>query len=91
MVLYLSMPLQTIEHGLHPSGPLAIHESQIIGILQHVKGWPGPYIYRYIRCIHGSFGREITIHTVIYSVCIRFWITLNMCVTEEPVVYVTAP
>jgi len=26
----------------------------------------------YIRCIHGIFGREITKHTVIYGVYIRF-------------------
>jgi hypothetical protein len=28
-------------------------------------------IYRYIRCIYNIFGREITIHTVIYGVYIR--------------------
>jgi len=27
----------------------------------------------YIRCVYGIFGREITIYTVIYGVCIRFW------------------
>ena len=37
---------------------------------------PEPYIYRYIRCTYGNFGREITIHTVIYGVYIRFWPTL---------------
>jgi len=41
-------------------------------------GWPEPYIYRYIRCIHGIFGREITIHTVIYGADIRFWPTLEI-------------
>ena len=33
----------------------------------------------YIRCIYGIFGREIIKHTVIYSVYIRFWPTLLMC------------
>jgi len=32
--------------------------------------------HRYIRCIYGVFGREITIHTVIYGVYIQFWPTL---------------
>jgi len=32
--------------------------------------------YRYIRCIYGIFGREITIHTVIYGVFLRLWPTL---------------
>jgi hypothetical protein len=31
---------------------------------------------RDIRCIYGVVGREITIHTVIYGVYIRFWPTL---------------
>jgi hypothetical protein len=34
----------------------------------------------YIRCVYGIFGREFTIYTVIYSVYIRFWPTLHMCV-----------
>ena len=33
----------------------------------------------YIRCIYGTFGREITKYTVIYGVYIRFWPTLCMC------------
>jgi hypothetical protein len=33
----------------------------------------------YIRCVYVIFGREITIYTVIYSVYIRFWPTLHMC------------
>jgi hypothetical protein len=41
-------------------------------------GWPEPYIFRYVRCIYGVFGREITIHTVIYRVYIRLWPTLYM-------------
>jgi len=32
----------------------------------------------YIRSIYGISGREITIHTVIYGVYIRFWPTLHM-------------
>ena len=32
----------------------------------------------YIRCTYGIFGREITIHTVIYGVYIQFWPTLIM-------------
>jgi len=31
------------------------------------------HIYRYIWCIYGIFGRETTIHTVIYGADIRFW------------------
>ena len=42
------------------------------------KGWPKPYIYRYIRCIHGVFGREITKYMVIYGVYIRSWPTRLM-------------
>jgi len=30
----------------------------------------------YIRCVYGTFGREITIYMVIYGVYIRFWPTL---------------
>jgi hypothetical protein len=30
----------------------------------------------YIRCICGTFGREITKYTVIYGAYIRFWPTL---------------
>jgi hypothetical protein len=33
----------------------------------------------YVRCTYGTYGREITIHTVIYGVYIRFWPTLRMC------------
>jgi hypothetical protein len=33
----------------------------------------------YIRCIYGTFGREITKCTVIYGVYIRFWPTLVIC------------
>jgi hypothetical protein len=32
----------------------------------------------YIRCVYGIFGREFTIHTVIYGVYIRFWPTLGI-------------
>ena len=33
----------------------------------------------YIRCIYGTFGREITQYTVIYGVYKRFWPTLAVC------------
>jgi len=33
---------------------------------------------RYIQCIYGNFGREITIHTVIYGMYIRLWPTLHI-------------
>ena len=33
-------------------------------------------MHRYILCIYGIFGKEITIHTVIYGVYVRFWPTL---------------
>ena len=45
----------------------------------HSEGWPEPYIYRYIQCTYGIFGREITIYTVIYGADIRFWPTLQKC------------
>jgi len=53
------------------------------GVCVYVCVWwcvfrPEPYSYRYIRCLYGIFGREITIHTVIYGADIRFWPTLNM-------------
>jgi len=32
----------------------------------------------YIRCLYGIFEREITIHTVIYGVYIRFWPSLSI-------------
>jgi hypothetical protein len=38
----------------------------------------------YIRCIYGILGREITKYTVIYSVYIRFWPTLHICVWLWP-------
>ena len=44
--------------------------------VHYLKGWPEPYIYRYIRCTYGIFNREITIHTVIYGANVRFWPTL---------------
>jgi len=47
----------------------------------HESGRPEPY--RYIRCIHSIFGREITIHTVIYGVYIRFWPTLGISFADE--------
>ena len=45
---------------------------------QMSQGWPEPYIFRYIRCIYGIFGREITIHAIVYVVYIRLWPTLQM-------------
>ena len=36
----------------------------------------------YIRCMYGTFGREITKYTVIYGVYIRFWPTLHVCGEE---------
>jgi hypothetical protein len=35
-----------------------------------------PYNYTYVRCAYSIFSREITLHTVIYGVHIRFWPTL---------------
>jgi len=32
--------------------------------------------------MYGIFGREITIHTVIYGADIRFWPTLGMCIQQ---------
>ena len=40
------------------------------------------YIHRYIRCTHGIFCKQTTIHTVIYSADIRFWPTLSMVVNS---------
>jgi hypothetical protein len=37
----------------------------------------------YIRCVYGIFGREFTIYTVIYSVYIRFWPTLLLCMVRR--------
>ena len=37
----------------------------------------------YSRCIHGVFGREITIHTVIYGVCMQLWPTLHLTTSCE--------
>jgi hypothetical protein len=42
------------------------------------KGWPKPYIHTYVWCVYGILSREITIHAVIYSVLIRFWLTLTL-------------
>ena len=33
---------------------------------------------KYIRCIYGIYGREITEYTVIYGVYLRFWPTLDI-------------
>jgi hypothetical protein len=46
-------------------------------MLHHFEGGPEPYIYTVIRCTYGIFGREITLHTVMYSAYIRFWPTPN--------------
>jgi hypothetical protein len=49
-----------------------------------MQGYPGNGAYLglartiYIRFIYGSFGREITKHTAIYSVYIRFWPALGV-------------
>ena len=40
------------------------------------------YICIYIRCVYGIIGREITKHTVMYGVYIRFWPTLHLQVTK---------
>ena len=37
-----------------------------------------------IRCMYGSFGREITKYTVIYGVYVRFWPTLCMYIRFWP-------
>ena len=37
-------------------------------------------IYKYIRCVYSTFGRETTIYTVIYGVNIRFWPTLHVSI-----------
>ena len=34
----------------------------------------------YMRCMYGTFGREITKYTVIYGVFIRSWPTLLICI-----------
>jgi len=39
---------------------------------------------KYIRCIHGIFGREITKYTVIYAVYIRFWPTRDCAIDPGP-------
>ena len=53
--------------------------SQHACAIDRVGQKPEPYIYRHIRCTYGIFSREITIHTVIDKVYIRFWPTLCMC------------
>ena len=40
-------------------------------------------IYRYIQCIYGFIGREITIHKVIYGVYIRFWPTVGVVYSKN--------
>jgi len=44
---------------------------------------PEPYIYRYVRCIYGIYGRKSTIHRVIYGADIRFWPTLCILVCKN--------
>ena len=53
-----------------------INPSSFCTAITYVCGWPEPYIYRYIQCTYGIFGREIIIHTIIYGATIRFWPTL---------------
>jgi hypothetical protein len=36
----------------------------------------------YVRCMYSFFGREISLHTVIYGVYIRCWPTLLTCCLE---------
>jgi hypothetical protein len=50
----------------------------------YIQGWPEPYIYSYIRCTYGIFGRETTIHTVIYGANIRFCPTLFLHIMANP-------
>ena len=64
---------------LSPGSPLL----DLIQFYAHMLSWPEPYIYRYIRCIYRTFGRQITIHTVIYGVYIRFWPTLHICISQR--------
>ena len=40
----------------------------------------GMSLYSHIRCIHVTFGRKITLYTIVCSVYIRFWPTLIFCV-----------
>jgi len=56
------------EAGLALSEALINHPHLVKG-----EDWPKPYIHTYIQCIHGTFGRESTIHTVIYGVHIRIY------------------
>jgi len=37
----------------------------------------------FIRCIYGTFGREVTKYTVIYGVYIRFWPDLGMWLPRQ--------
>jgi len=48
-----------------------------LGLARTMWGWTIN-----IRCIYGVFGREITRHTVIYGVYIRFWPTLQVTSPE---------
>ena len=36
------------------------------------------HIHTHVRCVYGNLSREITLHTVKYSVHIRFWLTLGI-------------
>ena len=53
-----------------------------------VAGFKGLARTMHIRCIHGTFGREITKYTVIYSVYIRFWPTLGFFMECTALVHV---
>ena len=68
--------------------PPGLVQGRINIIIYRVRGYPGlPSIFlkfghqgEYGKVRYGIFGREITIHTVIYSVYIGFWPTLYMAI-----------
>ena len=56
---------------------LGLHDGARKQMQLHVK-YVGSARTLHIRCLYSMFGREITKHTVIYGVYIRFWPTLKM-------------
>ena len=73
---FRSLALRDFVGGVARQGQCCSYYSFPSVACRNIYGWPEPYVFRHIRCIYGIFGREITIHMVIYGADIRFWPTL---------------
>jgi len=76
-VLVISVTWPELTHRvkraqLLPAAYFAAHSHTYVGLARTI------YL-KELRCIYGIYGRDITIHLVIYGADIRFWPTLHIC------------